>query len=231
MSKKTVLISPVDGRIYNYFKDKFDVIASCCLDDLTHYERYHADMQMLNLNGNLFVNGNCKGVIKTLDKLKVSYIKCDGIGSRYPDNVALNAALVGGVLLCKEKALHSNVKEYCVKNSIKVLNVNQGYTKCSTLILNRNTIITDDESVEKVSLINNINVLKISKGDIVLDNQTEGFIGGASAVIDNTVYFFGDITLHHDGIKIVEFLGVNNLDYECVIPGRLVDIGGIVHIR
>ncbi len=230
MCKKTILISPVDGRIYYYFKDSFNAIKSDCLKELVSYERYHADMQLLNLNGNLFVNSNCKAVINALDKLNIAYTLCEDIGNKYPDNVALNAALVGDVLICKEKALHPCVREYCIKNNIKVLNVNQGYTKCSTLIINENTIITDDESIEKVSLINNINVLKISKGDILLDSETVGFIGGASTVIDETVYFFGDITSHRDGIKIIEFLALHNLNYKCVIPGRLVDIGGIVHI-
>ena len=231
MSIKTILISPVDGKIYDYFKDSFCVLKSDYDKELVSYERYHADMQALNIKGKLFVNSNCKAVVNTLDKLNIAYTLCEDIGNKYPDNVALNAALVGNRLLCKEKALHPRVKEYCNINNIKVLNVNQGYTKCSTLILNENAIITDDESIEKVSLINNINVLKISKGDIFLDSETVGFIGGASAVIDDIVYFFGDITSHRDGVKIIEFLSLYNLNYKCVIPGRLLDIGGIVHIR
>lgn len=230
MSDKTILISPVDGRIFNYFKDKLNVIESDCVEDLIPYERFHADMQVLNLNGKLFVNSNCKGIMRILDKLSIPYTQCEEIGSKYPDNVALNAALVGDKLLCKEKALHPLVKKYCIDNNIHVLNVNQGYTKCSTLVLNENAIITDDESIEKVSLINNINVLKIRKGDIFLDDKTVGFIGGASGVIDNTVYFFGDLNSHQDKDKIIEFISVNKMNYKCVKSDRLIDIGGIVII-
>ena len=60
MSDKTILISPVDGRIFNYFKDRLNVIESDCVEDLIPYEQFHADMQVLNLNGKLFVNSNCK---------------------------------------------------------------------------------------------------------------------------------------------------------------------------
>lgn len=230
MTKRIVLISPVDGRVYDFFKNNFHVIKSDCLSDFISYERYHADMQVLNLKGNLFVNSNCRQISETLDKMNLTYTKCDGIGCRYPDNVALNAVLAGNNLLCKEKALHPKVKEFCIRNNIKILNVNQGYTKCSTLVLNENTIITDDESIARVSLINNINVLKIRKGNIYLDDKTVGFIGGASAVINDTVYFFGDITSHCDFDRISEFLLLNKMGYKCVFPDRLVDIGGIVNI-
>ena len=51
------------------------------------------------------------------------------------------------------------------------------------------------------------NVTLISQGGIKLDGYSYGFIGGASCVAEDTVYFFGDIKKHrnygeiHDAIK------------------------------
>lgn len=228
MSKKAILISPADSNIYNFFERQFNVISSDNLNDYVSYEKHHADMQVLNINGKLFVNSTCKTLISTLNSLKIEQTVCNSIGSKYPQNVALNAALVGRKLLCNKHALHKTVKDYCDKSDIEIIHVNQGYAKCSTLILNGTSIITDDEGIAKASLKNNINVLKIEKGDIKLDANTVGFIGGASTKIGDTVYFFGDINSHRNAEEIKCFIKDTGLKIECVSTPRLIDIGGVV---
>lgn len=228
MSRKNILMSPADSKIYKFFERRFNVIDSEELIDFVPYERLHADMQALNINGKLFINGACKKLINRLKEQNTEFIICDNIGSKYPDNVALNVALVGRKLLCNEKALHPFVKKYCNNIGIQIIDVNQGYAKCSTLVLNDNTIITDDESIYKVSLINNINVLKIKKGDVYLDDSTVGFIGGASAKIGDTVYFFGDINSHRNADEIKGNIYGCGLKIECAPSSKLIDIGGAI---
>lgn len=228
MNRKTILISPADSNIYNFFERQFNVISSDNLKKFISYERFHADMQALNINGKLFINSSCKELIDKLNLLNFDFSLCNNIGNSYPENVVLNAALVGNKLLCNAKALHQKVREYCENNNIEIINVKQGYAKCSTLILNNNTIITDDESIAKISLINNINVLKIEKGDIYLDADTVGFLGGASAKIGDTVYFFGDINTHRNADSIKRFITDAGLKIKCVSKSKLIDIGGAV---
>lgn len=230
MNRKTILMSPADSKIYNFFEGLYNVISTEPIDDFIGFERLHADMQMLNIKENLFVNSNCQKLISKLKSLDTQFTLCENIGCKYPENVALNAALIGDKLFCKEKALHPKVKEFCETIDIKIINVKQGYTKCSTLVLNSNTIITDDESIAKAALINNINTLLISKGDIYLDAQNVGFIGGASAKIGETIYFFGDIDTHKDAVKIKNYIYNAGLSYKSVSSEKLIDIGGIVII-
>ena len=111
---------------------------------------------------------------------------------------------------------------------IDIIDTKQGYAKCSTLILNENTIITDDISIEKVAKANNLNVLKVEKECIYLDKNNYGFIGGASALIGKTVYFFGDIDSHPNSKEIIDFIKRCKLNYVSVDSNRLRDIGGIV---
>lgn len=230
MNKKTILMSPADSKIFNYFEKRFNTIPTDCLLELIPYERYHADMQSIKIKDKLFINKNCKSIISSLDKRNISYTLCDNIGCRYPDNVALNAVLIGNKLMCKESALHPLVKEYCHSASIEIINVKQGYAKCSTLVVNENSIITDDESIYKVALQNDINALLIEKGDIILDDDNYGFIGGASAVIGDSVYFFGDINTHKNANKIKTFIKNRNLNIVSTTHDKLTDIGGIVTI-
>lgn len=227
MNKNTILISPINKDIYNFFKNKFNVLSTDTLKDYISYEQCHADMQAININGTIFINSKCHELIAKLNTLDIKHTICNDIGYKYPKNIALNAALIGKKLLCKKNALHPNVREYCSENNIEIINVNQGYTKCSTLILNENSIITDDESITAAAYKNNINVLKIEKGDVILDDNTTGFIGGASAKIGETVYFFGDIQKHRNHREIIDFLNKNDLNFQCVTQEKLVDIGGI----
>lgn len=228
MNRKTILMSPVDSNILNFFSNNFNVIPSDCLDELISYERYHADMQAIRIKDKLFINSDSIDLIKELVNKGIDFEICTGIGHKYPDNIALNAALIGDKLLCKESSLHPQINEFCIHNDINIINVNQGYTKCSILVIDDNSIITDDESIADKATHSGINVLKIEKGDIYLDDNNYGFIGGASARIGDTVYFFGDIDTHRNADKIKSFVNKFNLNIISTDSHQLIDIGGIV---
>ena len=228
MNKKTILMSPADSKIYEFFERQFNVIFTDCLNDYISFEQYHADMQALRIKDKLFINANCKRLISALNKANISFITCDNIGSKYPYNVALNALPIDNKLICLEKALHPLVKEYCLISGIEIINVKQGYTKCSTLKIDERSIITDDESIYNAALKTGINALLIEKGDIFLNEDNYGFIGGASATIGERIYFFGDINKHRNADKIKEFIEKKNKIIECVRTERLTDIGGII---
>lgn len=66
------------------------------------------------------------------------------------------------------------------KNDIEIVNINQGYARCSTLILNNRTAVTADISVKNALEKDGAKVLLISSGDIKLEGYDYGFIGGAS---------------------------------------------------
>ena len=129
---------------------------------------------------------------------------------------------------------HENFKEilqYCRENNIETVNVNQGYTRCSALVVNDKAVITADKSIEKGMKNNGVEVLLISAGNIVLEGFDYGFIGGASFSDNNTIYFFGDITKHLDYYKIKEFTSKHNSIIEILCKTQpLTDIGGAVLI-
>ena len=127
----------------------------------------------------------------------------ENIGGEYPLDVLFNAAPVGDLLICRRDAVSGMVAEtYGEKN---IINVKQGYAKCSTCVVSDNAIITADSSIAKVAENRGIDVLVISPSGVRLDGYDCGFIGGASGADGENVYFCGNIDLHPDGEKIKAF--------------------------
>ncbi|MBE6794389.1 MAG: hypothetical protein E7532_05545 [Ruminococcaceae bacterium] len=230
MKKNTIIISPADSNILSYFEKDYEIIQSDYLKDYISYERYHADLQAVRINDRLFINDKCKIIIEKLNESEIKYTLCENISAAYPDNVALNAALVGNNLICNNKALHPKVKSYCEKTGINIIDTKQGYANCSTLTVDDNSIITDDKSIARVAIKHGIDVLEIEKGDIYLDGKAEGFIGGASAKIGDCIYFFGDINTHRNKDEIISFINSKSTKFINISNSNLVDLGGLVII-
>lgn len=225
----TVLMSPTDLRLQDKLLSlNIKALNSQCLPQLLTIEQYHADMQICIINDTAFMPKDCDQTAQTAENYGYKVILCNKLCGKYPSNVALNVALVGNKLLCKESAVAEEIKDYCTEHGIHIINVNQGYTKCSTLILNDNSIITADETISKAATMNGIRVLKITSGHINLEGADYGFIGGSSGRIGDTVYFFGDINTHPDGKSITDYIHSEGLNHINLCDGILKDIGGFI---
>lgn len=148
--------------------------------------------------------------------------------SEYPCCAALNALIIGNLLLCNKKSVDDTILDYFKENNMKIIDCKQGYTRCSCVVVNEKAVITDDISVYK-ALENYIDVLLVSKADIYLDESKSGFIGGCAGNIDkNRIAFCGNVKLHPDFEKIDGFLKKYNKEYVCIAKGKLCDIGTIM---
>jgi len=189
----------------------------------------HADLQILHLGNNdiFFQNEHlCTGELKEFFKLKK--IKAYA-GNRYPNDVRLNCAIIGNKIICNIKTIANEVLEYAQANQLNVINVNQGYTKCSICAVNENSIITDDESIFAAAGNFFNDTLFISKGSIGLNGYGYGFIGGCCGKIDkNKIAFNGAIESHKDYKKIIDFLSRNSVECIELHNNPLYDIGGIL---
>ncbi len=193
----------------------YDIIPTKNYNQFSKPERLHADMQLLRINDRLFTIENCE----------------KSLGERYPENVRLNCLLLGDCLYGKLSAVDDSVIDYCIENGIEPVNVNQGYTRCSTLVVNENAVITSDKSIEKALKNNGADVLLITPGNIILEGFDYGFIGGASFTYGGTVYFFGNIKEHPDYEMIKAFCEKYNSNIEILCEEMpLTDIGGAVLI-
>lgn len=141
-------------------------------------------------------------------------------GKEYPKDIYLDALSVGDYLLCK--ASHTAKK---IKAGRRIIDVKQGYARCSVCLLGQEGAITADKGLKTALEKLGIPVMMIQSGNILLEGYSYGFIGGASLVIDKKVIFFGNIARHPDGERILEF--IKSFGYTAEYPEEmaLTDLG------
>jgi hypothetical protein len=194
----------------------------------------HADMLVHHLGG-------CQVVISKGEEYLKSQLIQNGfdvadsnvcVSNLYPHDVALNAARVGNKLIAKRNVLDQNVLSYCEENRIQIIPVNQGYAKCSTVVIDDQSIITSDPSIAEAAIHADIDVLRIIPGDVELDGYDYGFLGGACGMIGkNLMAFTGNIQTHHDYNKIKTYCSNKNVNILSLTNSSLIDIGGIIPLR
>lgn len=150
------------------------------------------------------------------------------LGGAYPLDIPFNA-------LCLDKYFVHNLK-YTNKRLLKCaeeyglvpVNVKQGYTKCSCVVVDGKSVITADNGVySALSVLGDVDVLKIRPGYVSLKGLEYGFLGGASGRVGDTVYFSGDITQHPDYGEIYAFIRERNVGIKA-FPFPLEDVGSII---
>lgn len=150
-------------------------------------------------------------------------------GNRYPEDVRLNCAIIGNKLICNKNTVAYEILEYAELNGLTVINVNQGYSRCSICVVSENAIITDDKSIFAAAGNFFNDAQFISKGSIGLKGYGYGFIGGCCGKIDkNKIAFNGAIESHKDYKLILDFLHRNNVECVELHNEPLSDIGGIL---
>ncbi len=191
--------------------------------------RSHADLQMLHLgNNDIFCQNEHLFIGESEQNFNLFKIKAKA-GNKYPEDVRLNCAVIGDKIICNVKTVAPEVLEFAYSNDFTVINVKQGYSKCSVCVINENAIITDDESIFAAAgkFLNDAQL--VSKGSIGLNGYNYGFIGGCCGKIDkNKLAFNGAIESHKDYKLILDFLNRNNVQCVELSDKPLYDIGGII---
>ena len=155
----------------------------------------------------------------------------DALGPKYPEDTRYNALIIGKYIFCKVDSISEKVLEIADANGLVTVPVKQGYCGCTVLPLGDNAAITADEgmalAMEKVG----IKVYRISQGGIRLYPHEYGFIGGASAVYRDNVYFFGDFKTHPSWEVIDSALKEQGYKAIGLAEGELFDFGGIIFLE
>lgn len=168
--------------------------------------------------------------IELLAKSNINVILShNSLGNEYPRNIILNAINLETIFVHNIKYTDLNLMEM-VKNK-KLVNTNQGYTKCSTALVNEMAIITSDTSIASALREENLDVLLIPSGDILLPGLDYGFIGGCCGLLNsNTLAFYGDLHYYAYGREIHNFLEKHNVTPVFLRKGKLIDRGSIISL-
>jgi len=141
--------------------------------------------------------------------------------THYPNDIAYNVLIYKNKAFGKKDYIDDVVLSELKRQDIELINVNQGYAKCSCAV-SKSGVITADDGIFDALEKNKINALKITPGHVKLSGYDYGFIGGASGEIRGKLTFFGDVSKHPDFLKIKEFC-----DFDYFGDFLLTDVGTI----
>ena len=194
----------------------------------------HPDMLFFAGKGNLVCHRDYFAIAKSeiIDIAETSGLSLvlsdEDMSSEYPRDVIFNAAAIGDKLICRRNSVSKRVAELYPED--KIINVKQGYSKCSVCSVGDNAVITADLSIARAAEKSGIEVLLISGGGVRLDGYDCGFIGGASGTDGERVYFCGNIDLHPDGERIKEFCRIQGREAVSLSDEPLYDYGTLIFI-
>jgi hypothetical protein len=144
----------------------------------------------------------------------------------YPQDIILNSLILGDIFIHKLNSTDPKLLELIKDKTL--MNVKQGYTKCSTAIVSDKAIITSDQSIIRTLHDTEIDILYVPPGDIELPGITHGFIGGTCGLLDNEhIGFFGDLNYYKYGNEIKDFLRKHRVTPIYLRKGNLIDRGSL----
>lgn len=154
-------------------------------------------------------------------------VLCDEeLGEKYPNDTLLDAAEIGGRLICYPEHTSKRVLEQFQNN---VIPVRQGYAKCACVPVSDRALITADPSIAKAARSAGLSILTIAPGKIDLPGYDTGLIGGTasySMISDmNEIYFCGNLRLHPNGEEIREFCQQHGKNAVSLGDFPLTDVG------
>jgi len=193
----------------------------------------HPDINMFWDGKVLYMTEFCyEGISGEFQKRGIRCKSCGVIGEKYPENVGFNGAVVGRHVIHNFKYTDPEVLAGIKNKDGKILiNVKQGYSKCSICIVDDNSVITSDKGIARELLAHKIDGLLISEGGVELEGMNYGFIGGATGSCDDEIFFCGDITEHPDYLNIKEFIESRGKKIDYVENVPLTDVGTVFFIN
>lgn len=187
----------------------------------------HTDLQMIALGDTLFIHGELAKKMPSLAKARG--IVADEIAEREVAHEArLCALLLGNRIFANPQVLSKKLLSLAEEKGLHLVRAKQSYAACSTLVLNERRAVTADEGMCRAMLAEGIEVLKISAGNVLLPPYPYGFIGGATGVFKDCVYFIGSLDTHPDGARIRALIEECGMRCCSLSDGPLFDGGGIV---
>lgn len=236
MAKYAALVSCKARSYFDVLGRYFEVVPVPPYRSLPLQVNSHPDMLTFAVGEELvlpreYADESKQFISRVEDLCDVRIIMSDtALTAVYPADVCFNVLLCEGTAMSRGDVTAPEIIDMLKRRGIVHRNVNQGYSACSSLYVS-GSVITADPSVAACAESCGIDVLRISSHGISLPGYDCGFIGGASGVLDDTVYFFGDIMLHPDGERIAEFLSCRGVKTVSLSGDALTDFGGIRFLK
>lgn len=192
----------------------------------------HPDIYFFQLNKTTAIHAPSLPEQDLLDlrEMGIGLIKgeSDPRGS-YPETVRYNAVRIGKAIFHNLEHTDPVILRLAQKEEFEIVNVAQGYTRCSVLPVGDKALITADKAIAEAAHGKGFGVLEVSSGSVMLPGEEYGFIGGAAGCMpDGSLVILGDIDQHPEASRIKEFLLKHGVQYVDIAGLPLYDAGGLL---
>ena len=192
----------------------------------------HPDILLHFLNDNtVIIHKDTSVEFETLlETLNINVIRSQkALTDKYPHDIILNGVNTNNFFMHNIPNTDPFLLEK-VKHKV-LIDVKQGYTKCSTVVINDSAFITSDKSIHKELFKKGYDVLLIEPGNIKLPGLNYGFIGGTCGMLNhNTIVFYGSLEYHPQKQEIINFLHKYNITPIYLTDEPLIDRGSIFFV-
>lgn len=191
----------------------------------------HPDIQLFIHHNHAFVHPDIDTVfLKRLEYFCEITVCPTPLSSEYPGDIPYNVACTGQYAIHRTGCTDPVVKKNLETCGITLINTKQGYSKCSTLIVDEKSIITADRSIAGAALEAGIDSLTVTPGYVELQGYKYGFLGGASGRFMDMVLLTGNIDEHPDRENIYEFIESRGLKVKILSGRKAIDTGSILTV-
>lgn len=161
--------------------------------------------------------------------LRRTVIKSEShLDKKYPSDVPLNAFAFKNYFVHNLKFTDKRLLEYYKENGYELIDIKQGYSKCTTLVTEDFLITSDGGTYERLKDI--MPIYRINHKEIKLENFNYGFIGGASGSLGKKIFFTGSIKEHSSYEEIMRIIKKYNYEVEILSDNPIEDYGSIYFI-
>lgn len=192
----------------------------------------HADVFFCKVEDVLVVAPNCPTYALTfLDKHKVNYVLgYEKVGAKFPETAKYNALINSEYLIHNLNYTDNKILELAEERNLKLINIRQAYTRCTTVFLNNNSVLTSDDSICKKMRSLGFDVLQIKSKKIKLEGFEFGFIGGCVGVFENKIVFTSSLKNIELGEEIKLFCNLVKLEIIELDNKDMTDVGGLIFL-
>lgn len=152
----------------------------------------------------------------------------------YPHHISLNAVITEDLFLHKLENTDSVLMDIVEKSNRVLLRTPQGYTRCSCAYVGNNAYVTEDKGIAELLISLGRKVFYRRHANVYLEGFDYGFIGGALSLIKDKssalLLISGDLPKYEFGHDLKCFLKEENIAYECIGKGQIMDRGSIIEI-
>ena len=229
MNKILVDYRIADVERLNLLKLNFEVIMCPPCENLYKAVCGHPDMlvHFIDEKKLLVHNNMSKSFISTLKSFGINVILSkQKLEIDYPKDIILNALNIKNYFVHTLAFTDKNLLN-CI-HSKKLINVKQGYSKCSTAIVSDSAIITSDKGICSALLDEGLDVLLLPPGDILLPGLSYGFIGGCCGLLNKSLLaIYGNLDFYLYGNEVKSFLTKHGVEPVYLRNGKLIDRGSM----